>query len=112
MHWLGALAIGATSVTAGVTSNAAVKHRMVADGYELTTPTQPLTTPVSCRNQQRIQLVGHSSNFDPLSPLILVAEAVGSRYRARIKLAEAETSLIASVTGASSTLSAAALRRA
>ena len=32
LHWLGALAMGATSVTAGVTSNAAAKHRMVADG--------------------------------------------------------------------------------
>jgi len=35
MHWLGALAIGATSVTAGVTSNAAAKHRIVADGLKL-----------------------------------------------------------------------------
>ena len=35
MHWLGALAMGATSVTAGVTNSAAVKHRIFADVLRL-----------------------------------------------------------------------------
>ena len=78
LHWLGALAIGATSVTAGVTNSAAAKHRMVAASRCLNSPytvehkPRAGSNPKMCQHYDfRLELL--------INPHILVLEDVDSR---------------------------------